>query len=216
MLAGGTLAAVVRDPQVKGFQGVHVQLRVGVAGIGVDHGVKAPGLDLLGSARHQGGQFLGWDGFQLVVLHIDGNGELEGLAGQCLAHLHKLHGPGCLILGVGVVIGAHRDAQAGAFRIVALKLGVNVDAAEALVGGNRFQDGTVNFPAALHRVPVDFPLVAAGVQVLINHFESSLKKVVLFQAFIIATLNIRNSMGALVVFVLLMRLAIRSVIVNDA
>src|SRR5699024_7879261 len=77
---------------------------------------------------------------------------------------------GGLGLGVGVVVHTNRDTQPLALGIVALKLRVTVDAAEALVGGDGLEHRPADLPHQL--LPVDSALIAAHVDdIFVTHLS---------------------------------------------
>src|SRR5699024_7712964 len=133
----GTLSGVICNPQIKLAQSVHIQLGVCVIGVGVHHSIHSPRLNGICRIGHQIGQRRSTQRFQLIVLDIHGDREFKSLASKSLFQLGMLFIVCCLILRVSVVINTNGDSQPLTLAVVAFKLGVNVDAAEALIGGYR-------------------------------------------------------------------------------
>ncbi len=158
----GHFAAVIGEPEVVGGEGVHRKGGVREIRVGVHHGVEVPRFELGGGFGHAGGEGFGSQYPQPGAFHVDGEGVLERFcppaqrAGR--PALGRLPGRD----GTGVVVAAHRDAPAGARRIVFFEHGVEVGL--AVLAAQHPEHHAVDLAAALHRVPVYAALPAGDIQ----------------------------------------------------
>ena len=149
-------------------QAAHIQLHVGVVGVGVQLGVKAHLFHLFQRIGGEVGEVEGAHGFELVFLHVhrDGHGQL--LAVDRLPHKGKLCIGHRFAGGVGVVVHAHVQPGSPGVAVVGLKGRVDVQPVCPLgklaVGGYRLEHCPL-VARRCHLRPVDKALIPARVDV---------------------------------------------------
>ena len=159
--AGRAFAPVVRQPEVKGGQRVHVQGSICKMGVGVYHGVQAPVLQLPCRPGNKGGERVRCQGTQTGILHVDGSGQLKPLSPEGIVQEGQLGIPLWGSNGTAVIVDPHRDAQPDAGRVVCFKHGVDVG--RAVPAAQCAQHHAVDPAAGFYGIPVYAALPAGDI-----------------------------------------------------